>query len=88
MVEEGVAIPAVLGRHLRKEQATTAALLDDESMPPDLDLLNRLDFAFRREYRDLHADAVELLRRDSMESGIGVRDGLRQLGDETGDRQL
>src|SRR5262245_21923787 len=88
VIEESVAIPAVLGRHLRKEQATTAALLDDESMPPDFDLLNRLDFALAGEHRDLQVNAVEFLGRDPMEPGIGIRDGLRQLGDETGNLQL
>src|SRR5262245_1924628 len=87
VIEEGIAVPALLGRHLRKEQATTAALLDDESVPPDFDLINRLDFALRGEHRDFDVDAVEFLWRDGVESRIRIGHGLCQLRNEMGNGQ-
>jgi len=87
MIEERIAVPPVLARHLRQQQSAVRALLDDQPVRADLDFLDRLDLALAREDRDFEADAGELLRRDAIESGIRVRHGLCELRDEPGDRQ-
>src|SRR6188474_2107504 len=54
VLEERFDIPAMFGRHLRQQQATPMSPLDDETVPPDFNVLNRVHFAFRAQRGNLN----------------------------------
>ena len=41
VVEERVAVPSLLDRHLRQQETAAGAVLDDQAVTPDLDLVDR-----------------------------------------------
>src|SRR5678815_3966203 len=49
VVEKRLDVPPVLACDLRQQQSAAAALLDDEPVPPDLDLVDRLHLALGRQ---------------------------------------
>ena len=69
---ERLAIPVPLHRDLRQQQAAMPALLDDEPVPADFDLVGGRDQFERSKDGDFDVDLGELLERHGGEPGIGA----------------
>jgi len=60
LLEKGDAVPVVLHRDLRQQQAPLAVPLDHETVGPDLDVARVPDLPEGRQDRDLEAQVLEL----------------------------
>jgi hypothetical protein len=64
------AIPSVVLSNLGQEQATGAALADEETVPSDLDVIDRFHFLHGRQNRDLEMNSRELFKSHGDKSRI------------------
>src|SRR6266851_1227409 len=69
LVEEPLAVPAALGRHLREQEAAAPVASNDQAMQADLDRVRR-DRAQFAEHGDMQAETGELGGRDGMEAAV------------------
>ena len=85
--EEGLAIPPVLPRDLREEDAAAAVAADEQAVPSHLDVL-RADRLERRERGDLDRQMVELRLGHGLEPAVLDRGRHRHPGHRLEERAV
>src|SRR5579872_6279798 len=70
LVEESLAIPPVLGGHLRQQKAGESSAADDQSIAADDDVLNAADDLDRTHDGDLQLEHLEFVSLNREESRI------------------
>src|SRR5689334_16433222 len=68
--KKAFAIPSVMLRNLRQEQATSAALADEESVRSNLDVIDGFHFLHRRQNRDFEMNARKVFESHRDKSRI------------------
>ena len=81
MGKEGLPVPALLGSHLRQEEAGVEAASDQDAMGPHADALGDIDSLQRGEDGNLDVDARPLCPCDRRKSRVFERAGNRDLLD-------
>ena len=80
--EERLPIPAPFGRHLRQQQPALPALLDDQPVTADFDVVRRRDRLERPEQRHLDLQAGQFRGADRREPRIGAAGGHGALAND------
>jgi hypothetical protein len=88
VLEERLAVPAVLAGDLRQQKAASATLLHDQAVAPDFDFFDGADWTLRRQHGNLDGDMRKLARGHGRKARVRLGYHRRKVADDLGKARI